>query len=119
MGCDRVARNGDTANKIGTYAHAVVAQANGIPFLVAGPMSSFDLTVVTGAGIKIEQRRADEVRRVGSEITAPDVEVWNPAFDITPAHLITAFITDVGVLRRPYENSIAWALEEADRQGLR
>lgn len=119
VGCDRVARNGDTANKIGTYSHAVVAKANDIPFYVAGPMSSFDPTVATGGDINIEQRIGDELRRVGSVITAPDVQAWNPAFDITAAELIKAFITDVGVLRPPYEESISSALEEAKRQGLR
>lgn len=119
VGCDRVARNGDTANKIGTYVHAVTARANGIPFYVAGPMSSFDPTIAGASDIVIEQRAADEVRLLGTVALAPDVEVWNPAFDITPADLITAFITDIGVLRPPYRESIAWALESVRRQGLR
>jgi methylthioribose-1-phosphate isomerase len=119
VGCDRVARNGDTANKVGTYSHALAARANGIPFYVAGPMSSFDPTIGGARDVVIEQRSADEVRRLGTVVLAPEVEVWNPAFDVTPADLVTAFITDVGVLRPPYRESIAWALEEARRQGLR
>jgi methylthioribose-1-phosphate isomerase len=119
VGCDRVARNGDTANKIGTYGHALAARANGIPFYVAGPMSSFDPDIDSARDVVIEQRSADEVRRLGMAVLAPAVEVWNPAFDVTPADLITAFITDVGVLRPPYPASIARALEQARRQGLR
>lgn len=104
VGCDRVARNGDVANKIGTYALAVLARANGVPFYVAGPMSSFDPVLADGASILIEERGADELQ-VGD-----GVDVWNPAFDVTPAELVTAFITDVGVLRPPYLESIARAL---------
>jgi methylthioribose-1-phosphate isomerase len=119
VGCDRVARNGDTANKVGTYSHAVAAARHGIPFYVAGPMSSFDPDVASGEEIEIEQRDPDEVRRAGTTVIAPDVAVMNPAFDITPAELITAFITDVGVLRPPFEESIADALERAESEGLR
>jgi methylthioribose-1-phosphate isomerase len=119
VGCDRVAANGDTANKIGTYSLAVLARANGIPFYVAGPMTSFDPGVVDEKGIVIEQRAADEVRMVGDTVVNPDVDVFNPAFDVTPAELVTAFITDCGVLRPPFERSIAAALEEAARHGLR
>jgi methylthioribose-1-phosphate isomerase len=119
VGCDRVARNGDTANKIGTYGHAVAARANGVPFYVAGPMSSFDPEIDGAGDVVIEQRAADEVRRLGTAVLAPEVEVWNPAFDLTPAELVTAFITDVGVLRPPYRESIAWALEQARCQGRR
>jgi methylthioribose-1-phosphate isomerase len=104
VGCDRVARNGDVANKIGTYAIAVLARANGVPFYVAGPMSSFDPVLADGASILIEERGADELD------AGDGVDVWNPAFDITPAELVTAFITDVGVLRPPYLSSIASAL---------
>jgi methylthioribose-1-phosphate isomerase len=112
VGCDRVARNGDTANKIGTYAHAVLARANGIPFYVAGPMSSFDPDTPTGAQIVVEERAAEEV-------TTFDVPVWNPAFDVTPAEYVTAFVTDVGVLRPPFELSIHEALDRAETEGLR
>ncbi len=115
VGCDRVAANGDTANKIGTYALAVLARENGLPFYVAGPLSTFDAATPTGAGIVIEERSADEVRRLGAAVTAPDVPVWNPAFDVTPAEYVTAFITDAGVLRPPFDASIAAALRGASR----
>jgi methylthioribose-1-phosphate isomerase len=110
VGCDRVAANGDTANKIGTYALAVLAHENDVPFYVAGPLSTFDPATPTGADIVIEERAAAEVRQVGAVATAPDVPVWNPAFDVTPARYIRAFITDAGVLRPPYPTSIAAAL---------
>lgn len=110
VGCDRVAANGDTANKIGTYALAVLAHENGVPFYVAGPRSSFDPTTPTGADIVIEERAAAEVRRLGTVATAPDVPVWNPAFDVTPARYIRAFLTDAGVLRPPFGEAIAAAL---------
>ena len=109
VGCDRVAGNGDLANKIGTYNLAVLARASGVPFYVAGPLTSFDLGSPDGSAIEIELRDRDEVRTLGSFV-APDVDVWNPAFDITPADLVTAFITDAGVLRPPYEASIARVL---------
>jgi methylthioribose-1-phosphate isomerase len=111
VGCDRVARNGDVANKIGTYSLAVLARAADIPFYVAGPLSSFDPAAPDGASIEIELRSADEVRMVGNAMVAPGVDAWNPAFDVTPADLVTAFITDAGVLRPPYAASIADALE--------
>ena len=119
VGCDRVAGNGDTANKIGTYALAVLALAHEVPFYVAGPMTTFDAATAGGEGIVIEQRSGDEVRRVGTTMVAPDVAVWNPAFDVTPAGLVTAFITDAGVLRPPYEVSIRDGIAEAARLGLR
>jgi methylthioribose-1-phosphate isomerase len=109
VGCDRVAMNGDTANKIGTRALAVLAHDAGIPFYVAGPLSSFDPGAPDGAAIRIEFRSADEVRRLGGARVSADVEVWNPAFDVTPARLVTAFITDAGVLRPPFPVSIAAA----------
>jgi methylthioribose-1-phosphate isomerase len=110
VGCDRVARNGDVANKIGTYTLAVLARTAGVPFYVAAPMSSFDPNTPDGGAIPIEERSPDEVRRVGSETISPDVDVWNPAFDVTPADLVTAFITDVGVLHPPFADSIPRAL---------
>ncbi len=119
VGCDRVAANGDTANKVGTYPCALAAQAQGVPFYVAGPMSSFDTLLGDRRGIVIESRPADEVRRVADRQVAADVPVWNPAFDVTPAALITAFITDAGVLRPSFEDSIAAAVERATREGLR
>ena len=110
VGCDRVAANGDTANKIGTYQLAILARHHAIPFYVAGPLSSFDPVTPNGASIEIEQRSADEVRRIGGTATAPsDVAAWNPAFDVTSAELIDAFITEAGVLRPPYEAAIASA----------
>jgi methylthioribose-1-phosphate isomerase len=110
VGCDRVAANGDTANKIGTYGLAVLARENRLPFYVCGPLSTFDPATSTGAGIVIEERPAAEVRCLGPIVTAPDVPVWNPAFDVTAAEYITAFITDGGVLRPPFDASIASAL---------
>jgi methylthioribose-1-phosphate isomerase len=110
VGCDRVACNGDVANKIGTYSLAVLARANGVPFYVAGPLTSFDADAPDGSAIEIELRDSVEVRTVGTSVLAPEVEVWNPAFDVTPADLVTAFVTDAGVLRPPFEVSIAQAL---------
>jgi methylthioribose-1-phosphate isomerase len=110
VGCDRVAANGDTANKIGTYTLAVLARENGIPFYVVGPLSTFDAATKGGGDIVIEERSPDEVRSLGPVVTAPDVAVWNPAFDVTPAAYIHAFITDAGVLRPPFQASITGAL---------
>jgi methylthioribose-1-phosphate isomerase len=118
VGCDRVAANGDTANKIGTYGLAVLALAHEVPFYVCGPMTTFDAATAGGEGIVIEQRSGEEIRRVGTTVVAPEVPVWNPAFDVTPAGLITAFITDAGVLRPPYEVSIPGGIAEAARLGL-
>ncbi|MPZ89162.1 MAG: S-methyl-5-thioribose-1-phosphate isomerase [Nitriliruptorales bacterium] len=111
VGADRIAANGDTANKIGTYGHAVAAQAAGIPFYVAAPLSTVDLGTASGAGIVIEERDADELRAVqGAPTAPPSVEVWNPAFDVTPHALVTALITEAGVLRPPLARTIAAAL---------
>lgn len=115
VGCDRVARNGDTANKIGTYTHAVLAHAHAIPFYVAGPLTTFDLDISSGNEIVIEERPASEVLCYGGRQVAASVPVWNPAFDVTPADLITAFITDRGVLRPPYAESIPRAFENVVR----
>lgn len=107
VGADRIARNGDVANKIGTYAVAIAAAHHGIPFYVSAPRSTFDLTVATGEEIPIEERAADEVASFAGARAAPDnAVVYNPAFDVTPAHLITAFITEYGILRPPYVESI-------------
>ncbi|MEM7158910.1 MAG: S-methyl-5-thioribose-1-phosphate isomerase [Myxococcota bacterium] len=98
VGADRIARNGDVANKIGTYTVAVLCKHHGIPFYVAAPWTTIDLEVPTGAEIPIEERRPDEVRRPGGTLTTPaDIPVRNPAFDVTPAELVTAIITDRGV----------------------
>lgn len=113
VGCDRVAADGDTANKIGTYQLAILARHHDIPFYVAGPLSSFDPATPNGASIVIEERSADEVRRFGAALTAPpDARAWNPAFDVTPAPLIDAFITEVGILRPPYGPAIAAAVAQ-------
>lgn len=98
-GADRIARNGDTANKIGTYGVAVLAAAHGIPFYVAAPTSTFDLSLKNGAAIPIEYRDPDEVRTVlGTAIAPPEVSCYCPAFDITPARLITGIITENGLI---------------------
>jgi methylthioribose-1-phosphate isomerase len=103
VGADRIAANGDVANKIGTYALAVAAQYHGIPFHVAAPSSTIDAATRDGASIPIEQRDGDEVRRVGERVLAPaGVAVHNPAFDVTPAALVTAIVTDRGIHRAPY-----------------
>jgi methylthioribose-1-phosphate isomerase len=104
VGADRIARNGDTANKIGTYGLAVLAAHHGLPFYVAAPRSTFDFTLATGEGIHIEERKAGEVTSI------VDASVYNPAFDVTPGHLVTAFITEYGVISPPYAETIA-ALE--------
>jgi methylthioribose-1-phosphate isomerase len=102
-GADRIAANGDTANKIGTYALAVLARHHGVPFYVAAPFSTIDASLASGAEIPIEERDASEVRRVGPQQTAPETSpVYNPAFDVTPAALIAAIITERGVFRGPY-----------------
>jgi methylthioribose-1-phosphate isomerase len=102
-GADRIAANGDTANKIGTYALAVLARHHGVPFYVAAPFSTIDPALASGAEIPIEERDAAEVRRVGRQPTAPEASpVYNPAFDVTPAELIAAIVTERGVLRPPY-----------------
>ena len=98
VGADRIARNGDVANKIGTYGLAVLARAHNVPFYVAAPMSTYDPKVPTGAEIPIEERDPDEVRRVGGVLVAPpEVPVWNPGFDVTPAGLVTGIVTEYGV----------------------
>ena len=109
VGADRIARNGDTANKIGTYPLALAAHAAGIPFFVAAPMSTLDPRAATGAGIPIEERPPEEVTHVkGQRIAAEGVSVYNPAFDVTPARYIAAIITELGVARAPYEQSLQW-----------
>src|SRR5207253_7479201 len=100
VGADRIAANGDTANKIGTYGVAVLAQAHGIPFYVAAPSSTFDLSLASGDSIPIEQRDPREVTHGFGRQTAPEgVKVYNPAFDVTPAHLIAGIVTEKGLIR--------------------
>ena len=113
VGADRIAANGDTANKIGTYPLAVLAKRHEIPFYVAAPISTIDGATPTGNGIPIEERDPMEVKEIFGMAVAPsEAEVANFAFDVTPSDLITAIITDAGVLRAPYEKSIAAALRE-------
>lgn len=106
-GADRIALNGDSANKIGTYSLAVLAKENGIPFYIAAPISTIDNTISSGDDIKIEERNPDEVRCLCGIPIAPDsVNVFNPAFDVTPNRYISGIITERGILRPPYEVSI-------------
>jgi methylthioribose-1-phosphate isomerase len=103
VGCDRVAANGDVANKVGTYGLALAAHAAGIPFVVAGPTSTIDPDTPTGADIAIEERDPDEVRSAAGRIlTLPGTRTRNPAFDVTPAALVTALVTERGVVRPPF-----------------
>ena len=103
VGADRIAANGDTANKIGTYSVAVLAHAHGIPFYVAAPTSSIDLKVATGQEIPIEERPAKEMRECfGVQVAPAEVNVYNPAFDVTPAKYITGIITEKGIVAPPY-----------------
>ncbi len=111
VGADRVAANGDIANKIGTYSLAVLARENGIPFYVAAPTSTIDLSLESGAQIPIEERSSREVTEIaGSSIAPAGVHAAHPAFDVTPARLVTAIITERGILRAPYGESLAEAL---------
>jgi methylthioribose-1-phosphate isomerase len=103
VGADRIAANGDTANKIGTYGLAVLARYHNIPFYVAAPLSTIDMNTPSGQGIPIEERNPEEVRQVsGQYITVPEVKVFNPAFDVTPADLITGIITEAGIIYPPF-----------------
>jgi methylthioribose-1-phosphate isomerase len=115
VGADRVAANGDTANKVGTYTLAVLAQRHGVPFLVCAPLSSVDLATTDGAAIPIEDRPAAEVTEVrGTRIAPAGTAVRNPAFDVTPAALITAIVTEEGVVRPPFEAGLREAMERRD-----
>jgi len=112
VGADRIAANGDTANKIGTYSVAVLAREHNIPFYVAAPLSTIDLKTPDGSQIPIEERSAKEVTHVGKSQVAPaGAMVWNPAFDVTPHHLIAGIITERGICRAPYTESLARAFE--------
>jgi len=104
VGADRIASNGDFANKIGTYGVAVLAAEHGIPFYVAAPWSTFDTSIASGEDITIEERDEEEIRALPGGKRIPDkVRVWNPAFDVTPARLVTAFICEKGVFRFPFD----------------
>jgi methylthioribose-1-phosphate isomerase len=106
-GADRIASNGDTANKIGTYMLAVLAKHHGIPFYIVAPSSTFDLKIKSGKQIPIEERKSEEVTHFAGVATAPKgVKVYNPAFDVTPAKLITGIVTEYGIIRLPYVKNI-------------
>src|SRR5687767_3905741 len=108
VGADRIAANGDVANKIGTYSVAVLAREHGLPFYVAAPLSTIDLATLDGAGIPIEERNDREVTHVGgSRMTPVGAHIRNPAFDVTPAKYVTAIITERGIARPPYSESLA------------
>jgi methylthioribose-1-phosphate isomerase len=114
VGADRIAANGDVANKIGTYSLAVLARESGIPFYVAAPISTIDLSLPSGAEIPIEERSPREVTQIAGVRIAPDgVTAANPAFDVTPARLVTAIITERGVVRAPYPKSLAATVHAA------
>ncbi len=111
VGADRIAANGDTANKIGTYGVAVLARAHGIPFYVAAPRSTFDMSLSDGSKIPIERRDVREITHGFGKQTVPDgVRVYNPAFDVTPADLIEGLITEVGIIAPVKENTIRQAM---------
>jgi methylthioribose-1-phosphate isomerase len=113
-GADRIAANGDTANKIGTYSLAVLAKENGIPFYVAAPTSTIDLSLADGDEIEIEERPQDEVTSYRGVQTAPEgVEAVNPSFDVTPARYVSAIVTEAGVARPPFTESLLLAVREA------
>ncbi|MFF2157059.1 S-methyl-5-thioribose-1-phosphate isomerase [Paenibacillus chitinolyticus] len=113
VGTDRVAANGDVANKIGTYSVAVLAKAHGIPFYVACPMSTIDLSTPTGEDIPIEERGEEEITQGFGKRTAPQgVKVYNPAFDVTPNEYVTAIITEKGIVRAPFAENLAKLFEE-------
>ena len=107
VGTDRVASNGDVANKIGTYSVAILARAHKIPFYVAGPTSTIDMNIKDGSGIPIEERSTKEVsHHAGTRVAPAGIKIMNPAFDVTPARLVTAIITEKGVVKAPYKSSI-------------
>ena len=107
VGADRIASNGDTANKIGTYSLAVLAKHHDVPFYVAAPLSTVDYEIESGADIPVEERSPEEVTRIkGVQFTIEDIDVTTPAFDVTPAELIHGIITEKGVARYPYKESL-------------
>jgi len=117
VGADRIAANGDFANKVGTYPLALACAAASVPFYCAAPLSTFDLSVRTGADIPIEERAPSEVTQLGADRVAPTgVTARNPAFDVTPCELVTAVVTDLGVLRPPFAAQIRAACDNAGAQ---
>ena len=116
VGADRIAANGDVANKIGTYTVAVLAKEHEIPFYVAAPISTVDLETPDGSKVPIEQRNPAEVTHIaGKPITPAGVQVENPAFDVTPAKYVTAIVTERGIARAPYEQSLARLVEDGQQ----
>ncbi len=116
VGADRIAANGDVANKIGTYMLALAAFDNRVPFYVVAPLSSVDSTMPDGEAIPIEERAEDEIldlSRAGRPVFPEGTRARNPAFDVTPARLVTAVVTEAGILRPPYTESLARALQES------
>ena len=112
VGADRIAANGDTANKIGTYTVAVLAREHGIPFYVAAPLSTIDLKTPDGSQSPIEERQSREVSHIkGAQLTPDGAHIWNPAFDVTPHHLIAGIITERGICRAPYAESLRRVFE--------
>lgn len=115
VGADRIAANGDVANKIGTYGLAILAKAHGVPFYVAATMSTLDLDTATGSQIVVENRSPEEIRSpMGVTVSPDETTVFNPAFDITPAGYVTAIITESGIFRAPYYNSFVAGIEKYD-----
>ena len=115
-GADRIALNGDTANKIGTYTTAVLAKEHGLPFYVAAPLSTVDFEIPDGSHIPIEERDPQEVREInGRLITLPQIDVCNPAFDVTPARYISAIITEAGITRPPFDKNLSLLKKQAHR----
>ena len=107
VGADRIASNGDTANKIGTYSLAVLAKYHKVPFYVAAPLSTVDYEIDSGSDIQVEERSPDEVTRIkGVQFTIEDIDISTPAFDVTPAELIHGIITEKGVAKYPYKESL-------------
>jgi methylthioribose-1-phosphate isomerase len=120
VGADRIAANGDVANKIGTYGVAVLAKEHGIPFYVAAPLSTIDLKTPDGSRIPIEERPDREVTHVGSNRLTPEgARIRNPAFDVTPAKYVTAIVTEQGIARAPYEESLAALVRGASEVAAR
>jgi methylthioribose-1-phosphate isomerase len=118
VGADRIAANGDVANKIGTYTVALLAREHGVPFYVAAPLSTVDLATPNGDAIPIEERGRTELARIGATEILPDgVPVRHPAFDVTPHRLVAGIVTEAGVARPPYEASLAAQLEASRRKG--
>jgi methylthioribose-1-phosphate isomerase len=114
VGSDRIARNGDVCNKIGTYSVAVLAKEHGVPFYAVAPLSTFDRKITSGDDIPIEERPPEEITAGFGRQTAPDgVKVYNPAFDITPAHLVTGIVTEVGLIENPTQESVEAVMREA------